>query len=611
MLALSTMAGGLAVTAGTASAASVFNCDVVVNADGSVTVSWDEIGQSSNYVVPSDEARTWVAGRWYRDATPNAEYTIGAWLAGVKHEATCSTPVVLPTVAVDEAVDAVVGDTISIDVTLNDDPSENVDRVELIKDGCAGIADVTLSAEGVLSGTAVAPGTCTVTYRLISTSGSTDTATVTINVTAPPVTLTCGYELVNNVPVLSWNDVNPDDGMYEITDSNGVVVRQAETSFIATGGESYTISALVNGTLVSSGDCGEAPMPVEPPVCASLDGPTWIREGSWGSYKVTLDKPAVEDMTFTVNVMNGSARNAGNASGKDRQLIMWGGYYVKAIFNNWGWHTGWEKIYGRIPPNYNRNLSGGEATVGPADQTWDFSARVGAGGFGGSHYTLTVKAGETMSDILQVAAWRERVVVDARVNEVGFREGNEYFVIRVANSTCGTNVTITDSSEYPYMTPIVIDLDGDGIDVSSPDASDLTYDLLGDGVPVRSGWTTDGFLVRDLDGSGRIENGSEMFGGAIGVGFGELAELDTNHDGKIDAADPGYRTLGVWVDTDHELGTDAGELHSLADAGVVSITTGYVWDGAEVNGNILGETSSAVMADGRTVDVVDVYFGTR
>jgi len=57
------------------------------------------------------------------------------------------------------------------------------------------------------------------------------------------------------------------------------------------------------------------------------------------------------------------------------------------------------------------------------------------------------------------------------------------------------------------------------------------------------GWTDsnggNGFLVRDLNGNGKIDNDSEMFGGPSSSGFAQLALLDGNHDGKVDAGDNG------------------------------------------------------------------------
>jgi hypothetical protein len=102
----------------------------------------------------------------------------------------------------------------------------------------------------------------------------------------------------------------------------------------------------------------------------------------------------------------------------------------------------------------------------------------------------------------------------------------------------------------------------------------------------RTGWVRpdDGILVRDLNGNGRIDNITEMFGGTSS-GFTQLALLDGNHDGKVDAADNGLAdfngdgtvdasdtidALQVWRDLNEDGVTQPGELFSLADAGWMS-----------------------------------------
>jgi hypothetical protein len=121
-------------------------------------------------------------------------------------------------------------------------------------------------------------------------------------------------------------------------------------------------------------------------------------------------------------------------------------------------------------------------------------------------------------------------------------------------------------------TPLILDLDGDGVETIG--LSDGAYfDHGGDGFAEQTGWagSDDGLLVYDLNGNGRIETGSELFGSntllangnkAIN-GFSALAELDSNHDGKIDANDTAFAHLRVWKDVDGDGYTFDGELHTL------------------------------------------------
>ena len=74
----------------------------------------------------------------------------------------------------------------------------------------------------------------------------------------------------------------------------------------------------------------------------------------------------------------------------------------------------------------------------------------------------------------------------------------------------------------------------------------------------------DGWLARDLDGDGEIDGVSELFGES-GDGFADLALLDTNADGKIDAQDAAYDELLVWQDANEDGITQDGELLSVVN----------------------------------------------
>jgi hypothetical protein len=132
------------------------------------------------------------------------------------------------------------------------------------------------------------------------------------------------------------------------------------------------------------------------------------------------------------------------------------------------------------------------------------------------------------------------------------------------------------------------------------------------------GWVSksDGLLVRDINGDGVINNGAELFGSATqladghraGNGYNALAELDLNHDGKIDAHDAVFGELKVWVDGNSNGLTDAGELHGLAELGVASLDLHAQAGSATDNGNLLALVSSYTTTDGATHDMADVWF---
>lgn len=135
------------------------------------------------------------------------------------------------------------------------------------------------------------------------------------------------------------------------------------------------------------------------------------------------------------------------------------------------------------------------------------------------------------------------------------------------------------------QTPIVLSLHG-GYRMTSP-AEGVFFDIDGDGDTEQIAWTVPddsvGFLALDRNGNGRIDSGAELFGnhtslatGGVALnGFEALAELDSNHDGTIDAKDPSWRHLLLWIDTNHDGSSSTTELRSIPSSGVTAISTDY------------------------------------
>jgi len=160
--------------------------------------------------------------------------------------------------------------------------------------------------------------------------------------------------------------------------------------------------------------------------------------------------------------------------------------------------------------------------------------------------------------------------------------------------------------------PIVLDLNGDGYAFSGLNDG-VSFDINGDGAADKVAWNNsgDGILAFDLNGDGVINDGTELFtpdfaGGSFANGGAALASLDTNGDGMIDELDTAFASLAIWTDGNADGVSDAGELRSLADHGITSISAPSTPASGIIDGQeIIGE-GSFTRADGSTGGYVEV-----
>jgi VCBS repeat-containing protein len=181
----------------------------------------------------------------------------------------------------------------------------------------------------------------------------------------------------------------------------------------------------------------------------------------------------------------------------------------------------------------------------------------------------------------------------------------------------GHGGTSTTTLKFTVNDPLVLDLDGDGIETTS---AGVGFDMNADGNKDTISWVgkDDGLLVRDANGDGTINDGSELFGnsatrtdGTKGYdGFSVLSDLDSNHDGVIDAKDAEFSTLKVWQDANQDGVSQADELKTLDQLGIASISLGYTGVGqVDANGNNIALQSTYTTTDGKTNAIADVWFG--
>jgi len=160
--------------------------------------------------------------------------------------------------------------------------------------------------------------------------------------------------------------------------------------------------------------------------------------------------------------------------------------------------------------------------------------------------------------------------------------------------------------------PLVFDIDGDGIELTNLSSTDSVYwNHLLNGFAQASGWVTggDGLLAIDINNDGFINDSSELLGDRTGSanGFMALETYDNNQDGLITTEDRVFQDLRVWIDTNVNGFSEASELNTLGDLSITSINLSYVDVNIINNGNAI-EQQGVFIIGGSTRQVADVYF---
>jgi hypothetical protein len=181
--------------------------------------------------------------------------------------------------------------------------------------------------------------------------------------------------------------------------------------------------------------------------------------------------------------------------------------------------------------------------------------------------------------------------IQADANFAACYRGRSYAKAGGETQDVGGNYVCTDPRPPPdpppcnegCHTPLVLSLRG-GYHMTSP-AAGVSFDIDADGSAEEIAWTEPngdvGFLAIDRNGNGRIDSGAELFGDSTtltnGVralnGFEALADLDSNHDARIDKKDSSWPYLLLWFDTNHDGSSAATELVPIGKSGVTAIST--------------------------------------
>lgn len=135
--------------------------------------------------------------------------------------------------------------------------------------------------------------------------------------------------------------------------------------------------------------------------------------------------------------------------------------------------------------------------------------------------------------------------------------------------------------------PVVLDPGVTGLNLTALDDV-VPFDIDAKGVPTPITWTQRGadvgFFWIDLNNNGQVDGAGELFGDATQVlqgqnhdGFTALAYFDDpahggNGDRMLSAADSVWSQLRLWVDWDHDGRVGPGEVSTMQDLHIQSIS---------------------------------------
>lgn len=185
----------------------------------------------------------------------------------------------------------------------------------------------------------------------------------------------------------------------------------------------------------------------------------------------------------------------------------------------------------------------------------------------------------------------------------------------INGSPSGSDIGTVSDVEIVH-TPLVLDLNGDGVQTIGIEEG-VKFDFEGNGNRELTGWadSNDGFLALDLNGNGKIDDGTELFGnftvvnGEVpGDAYRALRLYDENNDNIIDDRDSIFEELLIWVDANSNGKSSRKELMSLSELEIASISLENVLDVEVQNRNFLVKRGSFTLENGESRSMDDVHF---
>ncbi|HEX8480545.1 MAG TPA: cadherin domain-containing protein [Allosphingosinicella sp.] len=283
-------------------------------------------------------------------------------------------------------------------------------------------------------------------------------------------------------------------------------------------------------------------------------------------------------------------------------------YYVRSDRNN----GSIVNIYANDPEGRGLTYSIGNQVTREINVTYG-----GADEIDGGYPVLTMDSYGTLGfTVYGDPDWEGGTKINSQRRTLSIEYSFDLYVTDSAGLTTTVPYKVTFLRRNSTVPPVVLDLDGDGIELVSYNGSTVKFDMDADGVKDSTGWVgaDDGLLALDRDGDGMINQISEIsFVGDVSGATSDLEGLkayDSDGDGSLDAGDARYGEFRIWRDSNQDGVSQAGELRSLAEAGVSSINLDLVRTGQEPAGtdNVLYATTQWTDGTGVSHAVGDVFF---
>jgi Ca2+-binding RTX toxin-like protein len=245
---------------------------------------------------------------------------------------------------------------------------------------------------------------------------------------------------------------------------------------------------------------------------------------------------------------------------------------------------------------FQSGTTGNDTITGTAANSWL------SGGAGND--TITAGAGNDIliggsgNDTLNGGAGADTAVFSGNLADytINYNSATQTFVVTDLRGGSPDGVdTITNVENFRFADgsfgitvftapPVILDLDGNGVDVTELDLSTARFDMDGVAGRERTAWvgSKDGLLAIDLAADGKsgpdgvIEQTSEIVFTQWAPGASsDMAALrqvfDTNHNGLLDSGDDRWGDFRIWRDGNGDGISQAGEVRTLAEMGIVSI----------------------------------------